>query len=49
MSFFKSFAAAAMYLMANGYDFTSGSVFKSADATVEVVKTSSGYYRVKEV
>jgi hypothetical protein len=44
---FKSFAAAALYLMANGYDLSAGSIFKSDAESVVVVKSSSGYWTVK--
>jgi len=49
MTFFKSFVAAAMVLMAAGYCTAGPAVFARAGETVTVVKAASGFWVVKKV
>ncbi len=46
---FKTFNAAAMFLMAAGFGCSGEAVFKKADEVVTVVKASTGYWVVKAV
>ncbi len=49
MSFFKSFVAASMFLMAAGYGCAGEALFVKGAEKVAVVKASSGFWVVKKV
>jgi hypothetical protein len=49
MSFFKSFVAASMFLMAAGYGCAGEALFVKGAEKVMVQKSSSGFWVVKKV
>jgi hypothetical protein len=49
MSFFKSFVAASMFLMAAGYGCAGEALFVKGAEKAMVVKASSGFWVVKKV
>ena len=49
MGYFKSFVAASMFLMSAGYGCSGEAKFSKGAVSVMVVKSSSGFWVVKEV